>query len=72
MVVSLDINELLKPKTKCLTFGSKSDPTPLNLVIMIYSVPKIFIKLINNYFCDFCGSNLWNLFGKAAEKLYTM
>ena len=69
MAISLDINEPLKSKTKCLAFESKSDPTLLNLVIMIYSVPKIFIKSINVYFCDFCGSNPWNLFGKAVEKL---
>ena len=28
--------------------------------------------MINIYFCDFYGSNLWNLFSKSAEKIYTM
>ena len=115
MVISLNINEPLKSKTKCLAFGSKSDPPPLKLgdndilwtdsythlghiltkdgtdvkditakmysfigkyhslcQVLKHKDPRIYIKLINIYFCDFYGSNLWNLFSKSAEKFYTM
>ena len=30
--------------------------------------PMVYMKLINIYLCDFYGSNLWYLFGVAAEK----
>ena len=30
--------------------------------------PMVYMKLINIYLCDFYGSNLWYLFGAAAEK----
>ena len=115
MVISLNINEPLKSKTKCLAFGSKSDPPPLKLgdndilwtdsythlghiltkdgtdvkditskmysfigkyhslcQVLKHKDPRIYIKLINIYFCDLYGSNLWNLFSKSAEKFYTM
>ena len=34
--------------------------------------PQVYMKLINIYLSDFYGSNLWNLFNNASEKLYTM
>ena len=40
--------------------------------VLKHKDPRIYIKFINIYFCDFYGSNLWNLFSKSAEKFYTM
>lgn len=33
--------------------------------------PEVFLKLVNIYFNSFYGSNLWDLFGAAANKVYT-
>ena len=32
--------------------------------------PSVYMKLISIYMCDFYGSNLWDLFGETADKLY--
>lgn len=34
--------------------------------------PKVYMKLISIYMCDFYGSNLWNLFNEPIEQLYIM
>ena len=115
MVISLNVIDPQKSKTKCLAFGTKIDPPPLKLgvkhilwtdqythlghilyrdgtsekditakmfsfigkyhslcQVLNHKDPKVYIKLINIYFCDFYGSNLWNLCSTSIEEMYTM
>ena len=115
LIISINVVDPLKSKTKCLAFGTKVNPLPLKLGLndilwtdtythlghifyrdgtmerdtkaKMYSFigkyhslcqvlkkkdPQIYIKLINIYFCDFYGSNLWNLYSNSVDKLYTM
>ena len=32
--------------------------------------PNVFMKLVSIYFCNFYGSNLWDLYGEATRKLF--
>lgn len=115
LIISLNTVVPAKSKTKCVAFGSKTNPFPLNLdgrnipwsdsythlghilykdgtsdndcmlkmrsfigkyhslcQVLKHKDPLVYMKLVSIYLCDFYGSNLWYLFGPAANKMYTM
>ena len=113
LIISMNLENPAKSKTKCLAFGMINDPFPLYIdnnpiawtdnythlghvftrdgtcvedcalkkrgfIGKFHSLgqllgnkhPKVYMKLINIYMCDFYGSNLWDLF-HGAENIYT-
>ena len=36
-----------------------------------YVSPQVYVKILNLYATSFYGSNLWNLFSKECERIYT-
>ena len=114
LIISMNLENPDKSKTKCIAFGMKSDPLPLYIdenpipwtnkythlghvlckdgtstedilfkkrlfigkyhslcQLLKQKDPQVYMRLINVYLCDFYGSNLWSLFGKSVDQMYT-